>query len=254
MGNVLGALIEAGYDVQGTVDSAIKAGSFSPTMQLITGPGSSGRIAILGDRDPSLMRALFCVSPAHGRSESVKPGQLPHPSGFSMRLPFLDNVVADTIAVHLELVDEAVGYRGQMNVALNTDTIDTLLIPALARALTSRLGNNNIGGINSTIQSLFDTGGTDDRSGCTLTMSTCSGAQPAGTAACRNPAYGDRPGQCADQCDNIVDTCEVSTNSLVKNLLAPDVQLFASDGTTWAPSPDNRHKDSMSFGFGFTAH
>jgi len=76
---------------------------------------------------------------------------------------------------------------------------------------------------------------------------------PSGTPSCRNPGYGDRPSMCAQPCDGIFDTCEVSTDMLMKNLLAPDIQLFAADGVTWAPSPDSQKKDSLFFGFGFTA-
>ena len=92
------------------------------------------------------------------------------------------------------------------------------------------------------IASLFDTGGKADSS-CT-------------TGGCKNPTTGDgtRKGMCASATDNIVDVCEVSTNTLVQSLLAPDVQLFDSTGA-YKPNKDKTTavKDSLSVGLGFTA-
>jgi hypothetical protein len=251
MGNIVGALTMNQYDAQAAVDDALRNGMFRPLVQIITAAGSPAREVIVGDSDPSLSRAGFCVtSPGYGTWESPKPADLAHAEKLTMHLPFLDNAVADTTAVHLRLEDLlGGGFRGELSVALSRNTIATVVDPALARALSRKVSTN------SDIESLFDYGGSPDgNEGCAVT-NDCNGfGAPVGTPACRNPPYGDRPSQCADQCDDIVDTCEVSTNSLVKNVFAPDVQLFADDGVTWAPSPANNKKDSLSFGFGFTAH
>jgi hypothetical protein len=60
-------------------------------------------------------------------------------------------------------------------------------------------------------------------------------------------------GTCAQAGDGVISTCEVATNSIIKNILAPDVQMFSNDGLTYAPNPANTHKDSLSVGVGFTA-
>jgi hypothetical protein len=56
---------------------------------------------------------------------------------------------------------------------------------------------------------------------------------------------------CADQCDHIIDVCEVQTNTLLKNIFAPDVQMFQNG--VYKPNPSNTTKDSISIGVGFTA-
>jgi hypothetical protein len=51
--------------------------------------------------------------------------------------------------------------------------------------------------------------------------------------------------------DGMISFDEFKQDDVVKNLTSPDVQLFDSPGN-WAPNPDNRYKDSLSFGFAFT--
>jgi hypothetical protein len=53
--------------------------------------------------------------------------------------------------------------------------------------------------------------------------------------------------------DHRIDPCEVAQNAQIQSLFAPDVQIFSADGTTYAPNPQNAHKDSVSVGLGFTA-
>ena len=53
--------------------------------------------------------------------------------------------------------------------------------------------------------------------------------------------------------DGVIAPCEVGGNSLLRNLFAPDVRIFAADGVTYQPSPQNTAPDSLSFGFAFTA-
>jgi len=54
-------------------------------------------------------------------------------------------------------------------------------------------------------------------------------------------------------CDQLIDVCEVADNNVVRNVLGPDVQLFTDDGTQFHPTPEHRHKDSLSLGIAFTA-
>jgi hypothetical protein len=62
---------------------------------------------------------------------------------------------------------------------------------------------------------------------------------------CENPQGG-----CAKAGDGRIDTCEVSTNAIIKNVLAPDVDMFDGAGN-YAPNPQNSDRDSLSVGFGF---
>jgi len=68
---------------------------------------------------------------------------------------------------------------------------------------------------------------------------------------CTDPDYS--PGQEGDAAkDGVISSCEVATNSLIKNVLAPDVQIFDSSGN-YHPNAANTDKDSLSIGVGFTA-
>jgi hypothetical protein len=59
-------------------------------------------------------------------------------------------------------------------------------------------------------------------------------------------------GTMAQARDHRIDVCEVADNSIIKNVLAPDVQLFDASGA-YRPNPQNTNKDSFSVGVGFTA-
>ena len=80
-----------------------------------------------------------------------------------------------------------------------------------------------------------------------LTIFDTSAASGSCPSTCQNP-----DSSCAVTGDNVIDVCEVSTSTLIKNLLAPDVQLFDAGGN-YSPNPSNTNRDSLSVGFGFTA-
>ncbi len=56
--------------------------------------------------------------------------------------------------------------------------------------------------------------------------------------------------------DGMIGLCEVSGNSIIKNVLEPDVQMFEADGVTYHPNKNCTGacttKDSLSLGLGFT--
>jgi hypothetical protein len=59
-------------------------------------------------------------------------------------------------------------------------------------------------------------------------------------------------GSCAKAKDGIISDCEVATNGIMRNLLAPDVQMFDAAGN-YHPNPSNTSPDSLSIGYAFTA-
>ena len=107
--------------------------------------------------------------------------------------------------------------------ALKAD-FDSAMIPATAKLLTLQVQTNPLSTTTFLVESIFDIGG------------------------CTNP-----DGSPAMAGDNRIDPCEVAQNAQIQSLFAPDVQIFAADGTTYAPNPQNAHKDSVSVGLGFTA-
>ena len=282
IGNIIGALIQNGLNVQDGINTSVMDGS---VLLLIDEKASDltnndcAQVNIQKGMKPASPPKfdgsdMFTVDSSFGtgtvkgkisggKFNSNNPATASTDYSLSVQFPLVTGEAPLSLTIHgahVQFTKAGTGLmNGQVNGGIKSEDVQGSIIPTVAALLTNRL-KNNTGGQNSTIQSLFDTGGTDDGSGCMLTANTCSGAQPAGTAACKNPTsypatvsadVQARAGKCADQCDNIIDVCEVSTNSLVKNLLAPDVQLFTNGA--YKPSADNKMKDSLSLGLGFTA-
>jgi hypothetical protein len=100
---------------------------------------------------------------------------------------------------------------------------------SIAAGLNAQIAADPTSPSSKTELALFDTGGAAD---------------PACGTTCKNP-----DNSCAAKSDGRIDPCEVSSNSTVQSIFAPDVQLFS--GTTFAPGKGTA--DSLSAGFGFTA-
>lgn len=107
--------------------------------------------------------------------------------------------------------------EGQVNGSLRVSELQTTVIPGVAALLNGLVA---AGGSTATqVLDIFDIGG-------------CTGAT-------------------AD--DGQIAVCEVATNPLLQTILAPDVQVYASNGTTYQPCRQNCTNDSISIGVGFTA-
>jgi hypothetical protein len=95
--------------------------------------------------------------------------------------------------------------------------------PAFVTALNDRVASDPDGATSKQLLQIFDTGG--------CTKSDGTQAKPR---------------------DGVIDLCEFLSNSIVKNVLLPDVQLFDAQGR-FAPNPANTMRDSLSAAFGFAA-
>jgi hypothetical protein len=111
-----------------------------------------------------------------------------------------------------------------------------IVVPTLAIDFTAAIQQQPPTSMDEQIAQIFDTGGAaSDVCGFT----------------CANP-----DGTCAVAGDLKVDLCEVTTNNLIQQTLAPDLTMFSADGSTYMPSAGTdgvTMKDSVSVGFGFTA-
>jgi hypothetical protein len=125
---------------------------------------------------------------------------------------------------HVQLTVSADGSRvtGEIHGSIRKTDVDTIVAPAIAKALSGMIAANPTGSSEQQLRNLFDTGG------CT---------NPDGTKAVAG--------------DGRIDVCELLTNQLFSTLLSPDVQIFAGDGS-YAPSPSKASPDSLSIGLGFT--
>jgi hypothetical protein len=162
-------------------------------------------------------------------------GRPPNPSTIDISYLFGPSAIPIT-PVHISFkYDATTGLTmGQLNGFISVTDLTTKAIPRFAATLTASVGADPGSNRAQQLLAIFDTGGTAD--------ATCSGT-------CKNPT-----GDCAVAGDMIISACEVGSNQLIKNIFAPDVQMFSSDGgMVFDPSPANTTKDSLSIGFGFTA-
>jgi hypothetical protein len=136
--------------------------------------------------------------------------------------------------VHVSFTNTSSGLTmGQLNGFISSTDVQTKLIPAIAVSLTAMVAADPGSMRSMQFLAIFDTGGDAD---------------PACPGTCKNP-----DASCATSGDNIISTCEVASNQIVKNIFTPDIQMFSNGGTVYAPNPANAQKDSVSIGFGFTA-
>jgi hypothetical protein len=255
MGNIIGALSQgsggSSTNIQQDVDVAIASGDFRPIVELVPNDDGVSTDVVFADSDPRLANVTFYATSRSSTLASADPRKLAEAAILELRMPFFGHSVLRMAAAHIQVtLDGDLLLNGRLNSGISREAFDSTLPPWIADILTMQAQKAPQPYGNS-IYAYFDTGGGDDGSGCRTTTPVC-GDKPAGTPCCRNE-FGSRAGTCADACDHIIDACEVSRNDLLSSLFALDVQLFSDDGSTWAPSAENRHKDSLSFGFGFTA-
>jgi hypothetical protein len=265
LGGILGALAAQIPNLQMTVDDAVKSGSVIILMEetskdatfrndsatgVIVAKGSTVTAPVFDGSgnftvDPAFasINALFKGKIVAGKYTSNNPAVTTSPVSLTLDVPLIQgqaplelNIVGGRITF---TSDSGQLMSGQINGAVRASDVRQKIVPLAANLLTTNVASDPMAMKSSTQQilSIFDKGGTPD---------------PACNGTCKNDA-GDRVGQCAVSGDKIIDECEVATNSLLQNALAPDVQLFSDDGSTYHPNPDNKHKDSLSLGLGFTA-
>jgi len=231
LGGVLSAADQGGALSQQLVDQGIASGTFKLTLDLqSTDPTfdrAEGATVLLSDGGNG---GTFCGSAARGTYLSNSGISEERPVEFQLTLPFFDNATLPVTAAHIEFSVE--GSRlasGRLNGAVRSEDFQRIAIPGIASRLTDQVRVGDA--LAANIQSLFDNGGVDE--GC--------------NGACRNP-----DGTCGKAMNGIIEECEVRTHPVVKNVIAPDVDLFDRDGR-YRPNPDNTGKDSLSMGVAFTA-
>jgi hypothetical protein len=257
LGAIIGVLLSYFPDLSGTVNKTIADGTLvmladalSTDATFQSDPCSASNI-YLGQKkmnpdftgsgtfavDTSVPPGAFKGSITAGTFRSNNPVTATVPATYSLSLTLIPGAPPLSLQLtgaYAQYTRDASGalMAGQINGAIRNDTVQTQIIPAVAVLLSGQIAMDPTGSGSMTILSIFDTGGAADP------------ACAAGT--CKNA-----DGTCAVKGDNKIDVCEVATNPVIVNVLAPDVQLF--NGTTYAPSKDNKVKDSLSLGLGFTA-
>jgi hypothetical protein len=253
-GNIVGALAAQGIDSQARLNAAVASGD-----ALVLIEGASNDPAFTNDTcaaatvragvkpatpprfdgsdvftvDSQIAPAKFTGPIVSQQFASPSPATMTQPISASLLLPFGAALVRVPLIGARLSVDYLGGppemtlTRGQINGAVRASDVETKVIPAIAQSLNDVVAADPTSSTAQQILSLFDTGGTADMA--------CG-------ATCRNP-----DGSCAAAGDQIISICELSSSALIKNLLAPDVQMFAADGS-YQPNPANTVKDSFSVG------
>lgn len=254
-GNIVGALTGQGMDVQGAATQAITSGQ---SITLFDERSSDPSFADDGCAATGTYAGLSTASPdfsGSGHFTVDGSGTVGHFAGpiaasrFTSEPPPATARVPSTMQIDFALFGTTpitlIGARityvrgpsgavtgGQLNGAIRKYDIDHTLVPNIAAWLNLEVQTNPSSSTSMQILQIFDNGGA---------------ASAACGSACQN-----LDGTCAKAKDGMISECEVATNGIIRNLLAPDVQMFDAAGN-YDPQPANTKKDSLSLGFGFTA-
>jgi hypothetical protein len=263
LGNIIGALSAQNLDTQMAVNDAVKGGSvlllISVQATSLTDANNVGVTVYLGTKntmpdftsgmgmfsiDSSQAPAKFFGKIATSKMLSNNPVTTKSPVIIALKLPLIAGVDPITLKLnggHIQFktgTDMASGkpglIEGQLHGSIKNDDVQNTIIPAVAMLLTKKIADDCMGG------------GAD------------GGAGDGGAGGCTNTAMQIKSifdtGGCgtAKASDGIIETCEVAMNSIIMNVLSPDIQVFDSAGN-YAPNKDNTKKDSLSLGLSFTA-
>jgi hypothetical protein len=270
LGNIIGALTAQNLDVQMGVDQAVADGSvillLDQTAASLTNDSCGQVVAAVGNKPATAPKYdgtdTFTVNSAIGggtfkgainngvfNSNSPVTATAQTETELTIQLPLVAGADPINLIVHGGHIQFTRAgnnlMKGQINGAIKNDDVQNSIIPSVAVILTNKVTTGSgMGSTNQQILQIFDTGGTPQ------TGDNCTGTD--GNPSCRNNAMSAADfGTCASAGDNKISTCEVATNSIIKNVLAPDVEMFS--GGTYSPSAANTTKDSLSLGLSFTA-
>lgn len=257
LGNIIGALTAQNLDTQLGVDEAIKAGNVilllgasansldaSDCAAVDVGVGKKMAMpdfsgAGMFTKDTSVGGGTFRGKITGGAFNSNSPVTATTATEVTIQLPLVagsDPVKLKITGAHLQYTKSGDKLtKGQLNGAIRSADVQTDIIPNVAKLLSDRVAADPTNSTNMQVLNIFDTGGEDQ--GC---MGACDNAA--------NVGRGETA--CGVKMDKKIQTCEVATNSIIKNVLAPDVQMF--QGGVYKPSRDNTMKDSLSIGLSFT--
>jgi hypothetical protein len=297
LGSIIGALTAQNLDVQMGVNQALMDGSVSLLLDQTASDlsnSSCGQVAIQVGNKPATApkydgtdvytinagvgsgKVIGTISNGFFNSNSPVTATSQTEAQLTVQLPLVAMAAPINLTIHgghLQFTRMGDGLmKGQINGAIKNSDVQNSIIPSVASILTDKVCplpgramnppvcmGTGMAGTNQQILDIFDTGGTAQPG------DNCMNAD--GTPSCKNQAASAADfGKCAQKGDKIISTCEVATNSLIKNVLAPDVQMFNStvtmdasgkpvlmEGTTYMPSAANTAKDSLSLGLSFTA-
>jgi hypothetical protein len=254
-GNIIGALAGQGLDPQAAATQTITSGQSitlvveqagDPTFTTATcavtttyaglamaSPDFSGGGQFMIDPAATVGHFFGPIAAARFTSEPP-PANAKIPSLARVNLALFGSTPVDVVGARITYLRGANGSvtGGQLNGAIRQYDIDHTVVPALAATWNAQVQANPSSSTSMQLLAIFDNGGAAD--------AACGGT-------CKN-----LDGSCAVAHDNVISDCEVGTAGLIKNVLAPDVQMF-DDAGNYHPQAANTKKDSLSIGLAFTA-
>jgi hypothetical protein len=248
-GNVNGALAGQNLNAQGAMNSAVASGD---DLLLITQNSSDGMFQndscagatiVAGVKpmvppkfdgndtltvDPSVAPGMLVGPLTMGAFTSANPATLAAaPPTVSVKLAFgLALVRVPLYGAHIS-INPAGG--AQLNGAIKNSDMQTLVVPGMATGFNAFIAANPMSATAQQLLNIFDNGGKAD---------------PSCGSTCKN-----LDNSCAVAHDNVISACELGTSGLIQNVLAPDVEMFAADGS-YHPNPNNTNKNAFSVGVG----
>jgi hypothetical protein len=254
-GNIIGALSAQNLMPQTSVDAQVASGQVLLLIDVRSSDGTFTSDSCAGARvtngkpmaapdfsgngsftvDASVMAGDFKGAITTSRLLSESPVTTTTPVTLDVYLPLFslspNTPIGKVKLTAAQLKYDRVTRRGQVNGVIRKADLDSSNANA-AVLLDQQVQANPTSSSSQQLLSIFDTGGAAD---------------PSCGQTCKNP-----DGSCAVSHDGHIAICEVTTNSIIKNVLAPDVDMFDASGN-YAPNPANTDKDSLSVGFGFEA-
>ncbi|MSP61133.1 MAG: hypothetical protein EXR72_12465 [Myxococcales bacterium] len=267
LGNIIGALASNGLMPQAGIDDSVAAGSvillFSVKATSLTTASNVGVTMYLGKsmkmpdfsgtgmftKDDSQKPADLFGKIASGKLTTNNPVTTKTPVAVSISLPLLgagvDPLVLVVNGAHISMNVTKEGLmNGQLHGSIKNADIQEKIIPSVASLLSKQVeGCGGMAGADGGVKPA-DGGAADGGAGKMCTSTAMQVLQIFDTGGCAN-----KDGSMA-KIDGKIDVCEVATNSIITNVLAPDIQVYAADGS-YKPAKDNAKKDSLSLGLGF---
>jgi hypothetical protein len=227
LGNVVGAIEGGGFGAQEYVNAAFAAGQ-DPTQLEVYADQDGGAAATFAEILPGHAAGLFCGTATAFTFASTEPADEKEPVELTFTLSFAAGVTVSLVGAHLQFQNVAGQIVGQLQGAVREQEIETVVVAGIATLMTQKIQGDPTSSGTLELEQLFDVGDGD--------------GQP-----CMNP-----DGTLSRPKDHVIGTCEVAGNSIAKNVLAPDVQMFDAEGN-YSPNRANMKRDSLSVGIGFAA-
>jgi hypothetical protein len=252
LGNVVGALTGQNLLSQPTMDAAVASGddlvliSESSSDPMFLNDACAGATVFAGVKpmtpprfdgtdqftvDQSVMPGQVLGPIAMGKFESTASAVLPSSQPIRVTLAIGGALVRTPVwGAHVSLGLDGIGT---LNGAIKNSDVQSIVVPAVADGLNATIAADPNGSTAHQLLNIFDNGGRP------AMMPPCN-------STCQNP-----DGTCGVAMDGKLQTCEVATNGIVMNVLAPDVEMFAADGS-YKPNPNNTNKNAFSIGLGIS--